>query len=123
MPPLARRDVRNLVRKLGVHARPAEQQRARNQNYGHVSRETLLALVAAGVMPVVVEQLGPGSAPSARADAACVLAGLALWAEMKAVTIDASGAMELQLLVELLGAADSTSVTAAASTVYPRSQS
>jgi hypothetical protein len=67
MPPLARRDVRNLVRKLGASARPSQQVEAAKMIMGLADDEAAIAAIAsAGAIPSLVQLLGPGSSAEVR---------------------------------------------------------
>jgi hypothetical protein len=102
MPPLARRDVRNIVRKLGAGARPSQQMEAAKMIAGLADDgAATAAIVSAGAIPPLVQLLGPG-ASSAEVPyyAAASLSNLAQTAEL-AATIAAAGAVPL--LVQLLG--------------------
>ncbi|KAG1659545.1 hypothetical protein FOA52_015348 [Chlamydomonas sp. UWO 241] len=73
MPPLARRDVRNLVRKLGASARPSQQREA---------LDTMEALIFDGysgglaAIPPLVLLLGAGSSAGVQGLAAVALTNL-----------------------------------------------
>ncbi|KAG1658964.1 hypothetical protein FOA52_004380 [Chlamydomonas sp. UWO 241] len=96
MPPLARRDVRSLVRKLGAHARPAQQRDALDTIAGlsicDGDSGTLVAITAAGAIPPVVLLLGPGSSAEVREVAAAALSKLAQHHDNQVAIAAAAGA-------------------------------
>jgi hypothetical protein len=103
MPPLPRRELRNLVRKLHSSARPAQQRQALEALSTLClddAHNSLAAIVAAGAVPSLVQLLGPGSSAEVQALAARALTSLA-WDDDIVVTIIAAGA--IPPLVQLLG--------------------
>ncbi|KAG1655576.1 hypothetical protein FOA52_009078 [Chlamydomonas sp. UWO 241] len=101
MPPLSRRDLRKLVRKLGVNARPGEQQQAL-ETLAFVCRdgspERLAALAAAGPIPELVQLLGPGFPTHVQHFASAALGRLV---DIAGDALTAAGA--IPPLVQLLG--------------------
>ncbi|KAG1680550.1 hypothetical protein FOA52_014997 [Chlamydomonas sp. UWO 241] len=105
MPPLARRDVKSLVRKLGADARPSQQQQALNTimklSICDGDRDSLVAIAAAGAIPPLVQLLGGlGSSAGKQGHAAVALGNLAMTAENAGI-IAAAGAVPP--LVHMLG--------------------
>ncbi|KAG1665006.1 hypothetical protein FOA52_014686 [Chlamydomonas sp. UWO 241] len=78
MPPLPRRDLRNLVRKLGAECRPGQRAQAlvtiATLCY---DAESLDTIAAAGAIPPLVLLLRSGSPPDVQSNAATVLSILA----------------------------------------------
>ncbi|KAG1656678.1 hypothetical protein FOA52_016022 [Chlamydomonas sp. UWO 241] len=105
MSPLPRRDLRNLVRKLGADSRPSQKRQALATilslcHIGDVDRHS--DIVAAGAIPALVHLLGHGSPAEVQESAAEVLGTLADYAgNTIAVAIADAGA--IPLLVQLLG--------------------
>ncbi|KAG1667241.1 hypothetical protein FOA52_009806 [Chlamydomonas sp. UWO 241] len=114
MPPLARRDVRNLVRKLGADARPAQLRQALDTIAGLSDcggdRGSLVAIAAAGAIPPLVQLLRAGCSV-VQLHAATSLANLALIADSQVAIADAGA---VPPLVKLLGPASSAEVQEAA---------
>jgi hypothetical protein len=105
MPPreLARRDVRNLVRRLGAEARPSQQSLALEalmQQLASGQPDIAAMIAAAGGVPPLVQMLGPGFHGEVQRMAASALISLGQTADT-AVTIVAAGAP--LLLVQMLG--------------------
>ncbi|KAG1654698.1 hypothetical protein FOA52_003923 [Chlamydomonas sp. UWO 241] len=79
MPPLTRRELRKLVRKLGVVTRPREQQAMLVvvQLINDGNEDNIAAIVEAGVIPAVVQLMGPGSPVASQEASIAALAFLA----------------------------------------------
>ncbi|KAG1679113.1 hypothetical protein FOA52_000468 [Chlamydomonas sp. UWO 241] len=104
MPPLPRRSLRTLVRKLGANARPAQQKQSlaiRTLLCRDGDQDSLAAIISAGVIPPLVQLLAPRSADELWCDAAHALMALVAWNAANTATIAAAGA--IPPLVQLLG--------------------
>ncbi|KAG1680569.1 hypothetical protein FOA52_015016 [Chlamydomonas sp. UWO 241] len=104
MPPLARCDVRNLVRKLGADARPSQQRAALATIAGLSTacdgdRDSLRVIGAAGAIPPLVLLLGPGSSDPVHTCASAALANLAYAAENAAIVAAAGAIPPLVLML------------------------
>jgi hypothetical protein len=110
MPPPPRRELRKLVRKLGVAARPAEQKAALSTLL-QLCRDpdSRTAVVSAGATPGLVHLLGPGFAADVHLDATMALVHLA--DSTSEVAITTAGA--IPPLVQLLGSGSSAHAAAA----------
>jgi hypothetical protein len=96
MPPLARRDVRNLVRKLGANARPSQQRQALDLIVGlsfDGDSDSLVAIAAAGAIPQLVQLLGPGSTHDLQQGAAAALTNLGYQNDVNKAAIASAGAI------------------------------
>jgi hypothetical protein len=117
IPPLTRKDIKSLVRKLGADARPSQQKTALStilalQSQANVphhtlsgaipppAMDTLAAIAAAGAIPKLAQLLGPGSSADLQANAAGALSNLGRHAG-NADAVKASGI--IPRLVQLLG--------------------
>jgi hypothetical protein len=104
MLPLNRRDLRTVVHRLRADARPVQQMESLNLVAGLSSdgdRETLVALVDAGVIGELVKLLLAGTADDLQAGAAAALANLAMGDVFFLDAIVSAGA--IPRLVSLLG--------------------
>ncbi|KAG1667536.1 hypothetical protein FOA52_013726 [Chlamydomonas sp. UWO 241] len=89
MPPLTRRDLRTLVRKLGVVTRPHEQKQAMNtvaQLLICDEDDDSLAFFT-GAIPALVQLLGAGSTAGAQEDASLVRESLARLMRMQSSSL------------------------------------
>jgi hypothetical protein len=105
MPPLRPQNLKKLVRKLSANSQPSEQLQALNViRQGCCERKDFHfqdAIVAVGVIPLLVPLLGPGAPADVQELAARILAELAQAADANKVTIAAVGA--IPLLVQRMG--------------------
>ncbi|KAG1672772.1 hypothetical protein FOA52_002760 [Chlamydomonas sp. UWO 241] len=118
MPPLPRRDLRNLVRKLGASARPSQQWQAlftlEQLCAGDMSPDNLAAIAAAGAIHPLVQMLTSGSQADVQSNALTALVHLVAHAG-NLVAIAAAGA--IPSLVQLLGPASTLPVRQNASSL------
>jgi vacuolar protein 8 len=114
MPPLRQRNLRKLVRKLAQTGEQAQALADILEGCGVESFQVHFeaAIVAVGVIPLLVPLLGPGSPAEVQKDAAGILAMLAWHDDDNKVAIAASGAVPL--LVPLMGPSSPVVVQVAA---------
>jgi hypothetical protein len=110
MPPLPKRNLWKLVRKLGANTEPGERAEALAvivEGCKRLHGDFRVAIVAVGAIPLLVHLLGPGSSAKVQRDAARTLVLLARDDE-SGIGIAAAGA--IPPLVRLLGPASSAEV-------------